>query len=55
MHSYELGGGRDSIRMLTLPLSKENYRDAFFILTIDLSKPHSIIDSTQFWFDEIRK
>lgn len=41
--------------MLTIPLSKENFRDAFYVIIIDLSIPHGIIDSITFWMDEIRK
>jgi len=55
MSSYELGGGREQSKVLTTPLSKENYRDAFYVVIVDLSAPHSLIDSLIFWLEEIRK
>ncbi|KAL4454567.1 hypothetical protein ABPG74_021772 [Tetrahymena malaccensis] len=55
IHSYELGGGKEQSKMITIPISKQNFRDAFYILVLDLSKPHQIIESATFWFEEIRR
>lgn len=55
MHSYEAGGGKDALQCAVLPLSKENFREAFYAVIVDLSKPHSIIDNLVFWLEEVRR
>ena len=50
MNLYELGGGRLLSHMITTPLTKENVRDTYYVIVLDLSRPSNTVENLNYWF-----
>lgn len=55
VHIYELGGGRQLSNLVSVALTKENFRSFAYVLVVDLSKPGNLIDDLNFWIDAIKQ
>ncbi|KRX04075.1 P-loop containing nucleoside triphosphate hydrolase [Pseudocohnilembus persalinus] len=55
LNFYEIAGGRVLSNMITAFMNDQKLQNSSAIIVVDLSKPVKIIESLQFWFDEIRK
>lgn len=52
LNIYEIGGGPNNLELIKTIVNKNNFRNTFFILVLDFSKPQNILDSLKsFLFD----
>lgn len=53
-HFWELGGGRKLVSLMDICITPETLPHTFAIITVDLSKPTSVVDNLQFWLEALR-
>lgn len=52
LNTYEIGGGPSNLELIKTIINKSNFRNTFFVLVLDFSKPQSALDSLKtFLFD----
>jgi len=52
LNVYEIGGGPSNLELIKTIINKNNFRNTFFVLVLDFSKPRSVLDSLKtFLFD----
>jgi len=54
-HFWELGGGRKLVSLLDICVTPETLQHTFAIITVDLSKPSSVVEELNYWLDTLRK
>jgi len=40
---------------MTTPMSKENFKNTFFVVMVDLGNPNKIIETLDYWLNTIKK
>lgn len=53
-HFWELGGGRKLVNLLNICITPENLSQSLVVISVDMSKPSSIVDNLEFWLKTFR-
>ncbi|CAM9673551.1 unnamed protein product, partial [Discosporangium mesarthrocarpum] len=53
-HIWELGGGSHVSDLVRVPITTARFRNALYIIVVDLSKPSSVIPHLLHWTDQIK-
>jgi len=54
-HLWELGGGTNLIKLLDVPITAATLKSTTLCLTLDLSKPHTLIENTELLLNGVRQ
>jgi len=55
VHFYELGGGKELAELVSVPLTKETYKNIVYIISVDLSEPSTLMESLEYWLRKVRE
>lgn len=55
VHFYELGGGKELAELVSVPLTKETYKNIVYIISVDLSEPSTVMESLEYWLRKVRE